>query len=99
MGPSGWIAFGLKGARMAFLSVSASRTCATRVVSIVLISLTVVAGTALADGVLSRPSLVMTPAVLEALDANARGVATPQQHALLFRENDVVNRARLNNWI
>jgi hypothetical protein len=84
---------------MAFLSVSASRTCATRVVSIVLISLTVVAGTALADGVLSRPSLVMTPAVLEALDANARGVATPQQHALLFRENDVVNRARLNNWI
>ena len=53
---------------------------------------------ALAD-IPPRPSMVLAPAVLEALDAMADGTATLQQKALLFKQNDVINRARLNDWI
>jgi hypothetical protein len=43
--------------------------------------------------------MVLGPDELGALDANARGAATPQQQALLFKNNDKINRARMNDWI
>jgi hypothetical protein len=54
---------------------------------------------------LSSPSFAQTgepylsPDVMTALDAAELGVATSQERALLFSQNDKINRARLNGWI
>ncbi len=37
--------------------------------------------------------------MLAAIDAMERGVHTDAQRGLLFQNNDVINRARMNGWI
>lgn len=57
------------------------------------------AGSALAEPRLHTPDMTLTPDVLEALERVERGQQTPYDSALLFKNNDRINRARLNDWI
>ena len=41
----------------------------------------------------------LSPQVMTALDAAELGVATSEQRALLFSQNDKINRAALNGWV